>query len=207
MKQQTETETQNQDSDFSYRLLLLIKTLGISQNQFSKRIGSNSAYLSNLVTGKSKPGMEFLQKIALQFSVSLDWLILGKGTMFGSLALDNNLHHAIFLRMLLAKNYVHGNEQARLLVEKLFAGERLTLPRIDGNVIDISEQMDKRDLLDDMDIESNIGHGLVSIYNQVQYEEDNPERNVKILILALDFYNADNSDPLAVLVCNSNQKY
>ena len=181
MKQQTETETQNQDSDFSYRLLLLIKTLGISQNQFSKRIGSNSAYLSNLVTGKSKPGMEFLQKIALQFSVSLDWLILGKGTMFGSLALDNNLHHAIFLRMLLAKNYVHGNEQARLLVEKLFAGERLTLPRIDGNVIDISEQMDKRDLLDDMDIESNIGHGLVSIYNQVQYEEDNPERNVKIL--------------------------
>ena len=70
----------------------------------------------------------------------------------------------------MAKYYIYGNEQAKQLVGELFANTELTAPRVDGNVIDIVEQLDKRDLLDDMRLESNIGQGIVEIYNQVLYE-------------------------------------
>ena len=206
MNQSPTIENNPPDGGFSARLAQLIQVLGMSQNEFSRRIESTSAYVSNMTTGKTKPGMEFLQKIALQFSVSLDWLVLGKGTMFGSLELNQNLHHAIFIRLILAKYYIYGNEQAKQLVGELFANTELTAPRVDGNVIDIVEQLDKRDLLDDMRLESNIGQGIVEIYNQVLYEIDDQARNEKILQLAIKFFEADNPDSLAILILRQDYK-
>ena len=73
-------------------------------------------------------------------------------------------------------------------------------------MIDIVEQLDKRDLLDDMRLESNIGQGIVEIYNQVLYEIDDQARNEKILQLALKFFEADNPDSLAILILRQDYK-
>ena len=74
------------------------------------------------------------------------------------------------------------------------------------NATEPVEQLDKRDLLDDMRLESNIGQGIVEIYNQVLYEIDDQARNEKILQLALKFFEADNPDSLAILILRQDYK-
>ena len=57
-----------------------------------------------------------------------------------------------------------------------------------------------------MRLESNIGQGIVEIYNQVLYEIDDQARNEKILQLALKFFEADNPDSLAILILRQDYK-
>lgn len=72
-----------------------------------------------MARGKSKPGLDFLQKIAETFDVSLDWLVLGKGTRRGEAFLDPDGHHAVLLRVTLAQLVAAGEPEARSLANEL----------------------------------------------------------------------------------------
>lgn len=68
------------------RVRQLCKTLNLTQEQFGSKLGywgtSNAASkgISKLVNGET-PNLEVLSRIATVYGVSLDWLILGRGSM------------------------------------------------------------------------------------------------------------------------------
>jgi transcriptional regulator with XRE-family HTH domain len=72
------------------RIKMLLEALNESQNNFSKKIGVQSAVINHIVTGNSgnegkrnKPSFDLLNKIIDAYPrVSLEWLIRGEGTMF-----------------------------------------------------------------------------------------------------------------------------
>lgn len=53
----------------------------LNQREFCQKIDLPQSRLSEIESGKIKPSYTALQGIAETFSVSLDWLILGKGQM------------------------------------------------------------------------------------------------------------------------------
>ena len=182
--------------DFSYRLGKLIEEQGISQNEFARQIGSTSAFVSNMMRGKSKPGLEFLQKIAEFYKVSLDWLILGKGSIHGDSYINSEWHNSVFLRLILAKQVGDGNIQAQILADELLGNFHMA---------DSIVQTERETLLEQISYESNIGPSIVSIYNQVVGISNIENRNMAILKAALDLFQATSDDPLAELIKNSKK--
>lgn len=70
------------DSSISDRIFRLIDALDISVANFSDETGIDRASLSHIKNERSKPTLEMIRKIVSSYpQVSLDWLILGGGTM------------------------------------------------------------------------------------------------------------------------------
>lgn len=51
---------------------------GLSQKAFAERIGTTQQNISNYENGLTEPSLDCLKRIASEFSVSLDELLLGK---------------------------------------------------------------------------------------------------------------------------------
>ena len=65
------------------RLLKFLESENISQAQFADTIGVARASISHLVSGRNKPGYDFIERMALSYpSLNLEWLITGKGKMY-----------------------------------------------------------------------------------------------------------------------------
>ncbi|AWI78604.1 hypothetical protein CEW87_04040 [Parazoarcus communis] len=74
---------------FVYRLE---KTIGAeSVNAFAKRAGMAESTLRSYVSGRSKPGMTQINKIAAAGGVSAEWLLTGMGPW----KLDNDVKHGV----------------------------------------------------------------------------------------------------------------
>lgn len=57
----------------------LIDELGMSSAEFADRIGVSRAIVSHIQSGRNKPSLSVVQKIASEFpEVSLSWLINGQ---------------------------------------------------------------------------------------------------------------------------------
>lgn len=71
-------------SEINFRLTQLWKTLGFkSQNSFAESINISSSRMSNVITGRNKPDLEFIQHIILSHTnVNIDWLLTGQGEVF-----------------------------------------------------------------------------------------------------------------------------
>lgn len=64
------------------RISALIESLQESNNKFARRIGTSSAVISHIVTGRNKPNIDLLYKILQALpNVNIQWLILGQGSM------------------------------------------------------------------------------------------------------------------------------
>ena len=62
----------------------------ISQSQFADKIGVTKASVSHILSGRNKPGFEFIESMADCYpNLNLDWLIGGKGRMYKNA--DQNL--------------------------------------------------------------------------------------------------------------------
>lgn len=175
---------------FCLRFGQLLDVLNISQNEFARQLGSTSAFVSNLATGKSKPGLEFLQKIAETFDVSLDWLVLGKGTLRGKPFLDPDGHHVVLLRVTLAQLAAAGDTEARRLANELL-----------GNG-DISKSASpaRQALLDELAKRTQHGPLIAMLYNHYISIPDADERGNEVLRMALQQFQPSNKDPLASMV-------
>ena len=61
---------------------ILIKE-NISSSQLADKIGVQRSSISHVLSGRNKPGFDFIQKILVAFpEISGDWLITGSGEMY-----------------------------------------------------------------------------------------------------------------------------
>jgi transcriptional regulator with XRE-family HTH domain len=55
----------------------------ITSAQFADKIGVQRSSISHILSGRNKPGFDFIQKIILSFpALDAGWLITGKGSMY-----------------------------------------------------------------------------------------------------------------------------
>lgn len=65
------------------KIQLLIKNEGLTQSRLAEILEIQPANISHILSGRSKPGFELLQKILRRFPrLSPDWLLLGQGEMY-----------------------------------------------------------------------------------------------------------------------------
>ncbi len=69
------------------RISALMKHMGMSQKDFANEICISPGTLSSIFSGRNKPTLNTLNNIHERFpEVNMDWLMNGKGEMFGSTA-------------------------------------------------------------------------------------------------------------------------
>lgn len=68
--------------ELGQRFRKLRKELGFSQGEFARILGIGKTSYAKYENGETFPRVPFLQGIGAAYDVSLDWLILQRGTMF-----------------------------------------------------------------------------------------------------------------------------
>lgn len=67
------------------RLEMLMKSEGLNAVRLAEIIGVQRSGISHILSGRNKPGFDFLVSMLQRFpNVNPDWLLLGKGTMYKS---------------------------------------------------------------------------------------------------------------------------
>jgi DNA-binding XRE family transcriptional regulator len=72
------------NSEFSARFLKVIEYIGVTANDFAKKIGYNrSQTIYDIINGKVLPSFDFFHRLLLsEYSViNIEWLITGRGEM------------------------------------------------------------------------------------------------------------------------------
>ncbi len=65
------------------RLQQFLSAENITQSQFADKIGVAKASVSHILSGRNKPGFEFIESMANCYpNLNLEWLISGKGRMY-----------------------------------------------------------------------------------------------------------------------------
>jgi transcriptional regulator with XRE-family HTH domain len=65
------------------RLQKFLAAENISQSQLADTLGVARASISHIISGRNKPGFDFLESIAVNFpALSMEWLLTGKGRMY-----------------------------------------------------------------------------------------------------------------------------
>jgi transcriptional regulator with XRE-family HTH domain len=161
---------------FRDRLMALLSELNLSQNEFARQLGSTSAFVSNMARGKSKPGLEFLQKIATTFGVSLDWLVLGRGNMRGEPRLHSEWYQSVVLLHALAELVAAGNADAQMLAQELL------------NDLPISQAVNPshQTVLGELQTKIASSALIAELYNGQLHEPDSLRRNKQVLRAALE---------------------
>lgn len=178
------------DVDFCERFGEMLNELNLSQNEFARQLGSSSAFVSNVARGKSKPGLEFLQRIAETFGISLDWLVLGKGSPGGQQGLNAEWHYAVMLRVALAQLIAEGNTDAETLAKEL----------LDPKVLQKGIADAPADLLVELNARTRQANLIATLYNQHLNEQDIERRNADALMSAIASLQASKADPLAAMI-------
>ena len=71
------------DYTMDKRLQQFLDAENISQAQLADTLGVARAGISHILSGRNKPGFDFLEAVALHFpQISMDWLLTGKGRMY-----------------------------------------------------------------------------------------------------------------------------
>ncbi len=74
------------------RLLKFLNREQLSSARFAGIIGVQPSSISHILSGRNKPGFDFIQKILTKYpSLNAEWLILGKGNMLKSENLQGDL--------------------------------------------------------------------------------------------------------------------
>ncbi|MBQ2984036.1 MAG: helix-turn-helix transcriptional regulator [Candidatus Gastranaerophilales bacterium] len=64
------------------RLKKIRKQVGCSQDEFAQKLGITKQAISNIENSKSAPSVNVLSKLALDYNVNLNYLIIGKGSIY-----------------------------------------------------------------------------------------------------------------------------
>lgn len=68
--------------EFGKRIKEIRRRLHISQKGFAAGLGISGSFLSEIESGKTKPGYEFFKNITLKYNVNHQYLHTGKGDIF-----------------------------------------------------------------------------------------------------------------------------
>jgi len=65
------------------RLRLLLENERLTSSQFAKIVGYMPSSISHILSGRNKPGFDFIQEILKKFdTINPEWLILGRGEIY-----------------------------------------------------------------------------------------------------------------------------
>jgi transcriptional regulator with XRE-family HTH domain len=70
------------------RIKNIRKSVNLNQREFGKRLNISGASLSEIETGKFKPGFDLLMNLVKEFNAKLDYVFFGKGEMFADRTLS-----------------------------------------------------------------------------------------------------------------------
>lgn len=94
--------------------------LGMSQEQFGKRLSVTRSAISYLESGRSKLTDRMLFSICYTYDINKDWLLHGTGSMFASHTVDEEL--AAYMGKMLAEDNPE-KEKIALIALKLIVDE------------------------------------------------------------------------------------
>lgn len=61
------------------RIAIVIKSHNLTNSAFADQLGVQRSNISHILSGRSKPGLDFLQKVLLNFpKVNAEWLVTGR---------------------------------------------------------------------------------------------------------------------------------
>lgn len=163
------------------RLSQVIHVTGLSQANFAKRVGVSSGFVSDLVRGIKRPGIDILTAINAAFGVSIDWLLTGHGSMLGGGSIQVSLFQVIRLQVALARQAILESDPT--------AGALLLLVR-EGQVSDADKDADFRNLLDSLQLRSEDIELVVELYNGHQWTSDPVAQGQNILAAAMAHFEA-----------------
>lgn len=69
-------------SEFGQRVRKVRKYLRISQKEFAVHLNISNTYLSEIESGKFRPGFEFFVNMVTKFDVNIKYLVTGEGDFF-----------------------------------------------------------------------------------------------------------------------------
>jgi len=171
---------------FGQRLSELISDRGMKQGDFAKQINASPAFLSNIIKGVKKPGLDFLFRLVNHYGVSLDWLVLNKGRMNGGAEINSSLLSAIAIRIELAKLASQNDLEAKKLINQL-SGEIDTEQTV---------SIEKKYLLEYIHQVDDHSKLLASLYNEQIEEQVQNTRLNDILESAINYFQKENKDTL-----------
>ena len=64
------------------RLKEFRKKYDIPQKSLALKADINRSFITNVETGKQNPSFDFISKLLINYNISSDWLITGRGQMF-----------------------------------------------------------------------------------------------------------------------------
>ena len=65
------------------RLVQLLQSEQLSPSRFADILGVQRSGISHILSGRNKPGFDFIEKIVIKFpDINAEWLITGKGKMY-----------------------------------------------------------------------------------------------------------------------------
>ena len=84
--------------EINIRLRLILDKEGLTSSQFANIVGYRPSSISHILSGRNKPGFDFIQEILKKFNkINPEWLILGNGEMYRTFdkIVDKNKESAI----------------------------------------------------------------------------------------------------------------
>lgn len=73
------------------RIKKIRKTLGLSQDEFGRRLGVTRGVITNIEFNKTEPKPLFIDLLCREFNVSEHWLKTGEGEMFVQMSRDEEI--------------------------------------------------------------------------------------------------------------------
>ncbi|MCC7532355.1 MAG: helix-turn-helix transcriptional regulator, partial [Bacteroidia bacterium] len=68
--------------ELNKRIVDIMNKYGYSKSTFAALIGVSLPLITHITSGRNKPGVDLLQRVAEQFpDINLEWLLLGTGEM------------------------------------------------------------------------------------------------------------------------------
>lgn len=122
------------EEDFRGRLLQVMLRAGVNQTEFARRLGISPGFMSDMMRGLKRPGMDFLLSIKTIFGVSVDWLLTGAGAPDGASRIDLQWLKTIQLFVMIARAALIERHPAAQEVLRLLADNDLALSDSDTSV-------------------------------------------------------------------------
>jgi len=73
------------------RINLILQAKNITAKQFAEEIGIQPSGMSHILSGRNNPSLEFVSKVIRRYpEIDANWLLMGKGQMYGELGMKNN---------------------------------------------------------------------------------------------------------------------
>jgi len=68
-----------------------LQAKNITAKQFAEEIGIQPSGMSHILSGRNNPSLEFVSKVIRRYpEIDANWLLMGKGQMYGELGMKNN---------------------------------------------------------------------------------------------------------------------